>query len=97
VIYRGAQAWGSPERSCGILFTQSVATPATGRANVVLSEGILDVCQQFGSTADQECSTTQQISRATHLLRIDVRQRKVPAVQQLGDLPRVDLVILGLG
>src|SRR6516164_1820486 len=71
-----------------------VAQLLAERRQVVLRIEDLQVCDQLGTLVHQVHPPAQQVTRLTHPLRIDVRQREVAALEQAGNLGGVESVVL---
>jgi hypothetical protein len=63
---------------------------------VVLMMSVLDMGEEVGSATNEMEPSSEEISGGSHLGRIDISLRKVPASQQCCDLEGIDLVVLGL-
>ncbi len=63
---------------------------------VVLGVGHLDVGQETRPMAHVEKPAAHDVTRRSHLAGIDVGFWQVATAQKLGDLERIDLVVLGL-
>ncbi len=66
------------------------------RWQVVLTGGIGDMRLQVCAMADQVGAAAQQVTCRTHLAWIGIGQGKITAAHELGDLERIDAIILGL-
>jgi hypothetical protein len=63
---------------------------------IVLTVGILNMCQELSPFAHEMYSAPKQVARGPHLGRIDIRLRQHPAAQEHSDLVGIDLIVLGL-
>jgi hypothetical protein len=53
---------------------------------IVLTVGILNMCQELSPFAHEMYSAPKQVARGPHLGRIDIRLRQHPAAQEHSDL-----------
>ena len=59
--------------------------------------GVLDMGEELGSLADEVESSSEKVSRGSHLGRVGVGERHSSSSQEHGDLQGIELIVLGLG
>ena len=88
---------GSAKRVGQVAFAVArVAELLRQRRQVVLAVGVDDVGDELAALPHEERAAAQQVARGALGARVDVGQRESAAAQERGDLPGVDLVVLGL-
>jgi hypothetical protein len=63
---------------------------------IVLAIGVLDVTKEFGAFSYEMISTTEEVSRRSHRLGIDIGHGDHVPAKESGDFVGVDAIVFGL-